>query len=104
MKEPDTVLLLAVAPTLLSSVAETMGDIEMNRVELRSRFQVRDVQIEHIAWALAAEVEQNYPGTPLYMDSLATALAVHLLQRHSSSHQNAVFNAAPFRRNDSEKC
>jgi AraC family transcriptional regulator len=56
----------------------------MNAVQLQSRFQIRDPQIEHIGWALKAEIEQGFPGGSLYMDSMATALAVQLLRRHSS--------------------
>jgi AraC family transcriptional regulator len=83
MRETDTALLIAIAPTLLNRVAEELGH-EMNAVQLQSRFQIRDPQIEHIGWALKAEIEQGYPGGSLYMDSMATALAVQLLRRHSS--------------------
>ncbi len=100
MKENDTALLLGVAPHLLSSVADALGDAGANDVELRSRFHIRDPQIEHIAWALQADVQQNDPGTRLYVDSLATALAVQLLQRHSSFTRPCAFQcgALPPRR------
>jgi AraC family transcriptional regulator len=83
MKEPDTALLLAISPRLLKQTAEELN-IDPNRVELRDRFRARDAHIEHIGWALRAEAEQGFPQTRLYLDSLATALAVRLVQSHSS--------------------
>ncbi len=83
MKETDTALLLAIAPKLLKQVAEESG-LKPNGLEILNRFQIRDPQIEHIGWALQAEVEQGYPSGNLYMESMAIALAVQLLHRHSS--------------------
>jgi AraC family transcriptional regulator len=83
MKETDTALLLAIAPKLLKQVADESG-FKTNGLEIRNRFQIRDPQIEHIGWALQAEVEQGYPSGNLYMESMAIALAVQLLHRHSS--------------------
>ncbi len=83
MNETDTALVLALAPALINRIAEASGR-DTDGVEVRSRFQIRDPQIEHIGLALKADVEQGYPGGTLYMDSLATALAAQLLHRHSS--------------------
>jgi AraC family transcriptional regulator len=83
MKQTDTALLIEIAPKLLNQVSEELGH-ETSVIELRSRFQIRDPQIEHIGWALKAEVEQDYPGGKIYMDSMATALVAQLLGRHSS--------------------
>ena len=83
MNEKDTTLLLAVSPKLLNQVAKASG-FETDGVEARIRFQVRDPHIEHIGWALKAEVEQNYPGGKPYMESMAIALGAQLLSCHSS--------------------
>ncbi len=83
MKQTDTALILALAPKLLDQVAKESG-FETSGLELRNRFQIRDPQIEHIGWALLAEVQQGYPCGSLYMESMATALATQLLRRHSS--------------------
>jgi AraC family transcriptional regulator len=82
MKEPDTALVLRLSRALLRQAAEdsTSGD----RIEIRSRFRVRDTQIEHIAWALMDEAQSGYPSGRLYLDCLGTALAVQLLRNHSS--------------------
>jgi AraC family transcriptional regulator len=83
MHEPDTVLLMAVMPKLLEAAAEGLG-IDSRRVEIRNRFQMRDQQIEHIGWALKAEMERGYPTGRLYRDSLAMALAARLVSNHSA--------------------
>jgi len=84
LKEQDTALLVAVPTSLLRSVAEQAG-LDPARIEIVNRFQMRDPRIEHIGWALKAEMEAGYPNGPLYTDSLAAALAIHLLNRHSSA-------------------
>jgi len=83
MKETDTALIVGISQDILHNVADG------REVELINRFQMRDSQIEHIGWALKAEMEGGYANGRLYMDSLATALAVHLVRRHSSQAQDA---------------
>lgn len=73
MKESDTALVLLVWRHVLRRGAEESGF--GNQVEIRSRFRVRDSQIEHIGWALMAEAQQGYPSGRLYLDCMATALA-----------------------------
>jgi AraC family transcriptional regulator len=80
VKQKDTALIIGVDGALLRSVAEERG---VDRVEILNRFQTRDPQIEHIGWALKVEMETQATGR-LYTDSLATALAVRLIERHSS--------------------
>jgi AraC family transcriptional regulator len=86
MWEPDdvdTALVVRIDLGQLESVAEDL-DIDLDRVEIRNRFQIRDPQIENIGWALKAEMEAGYPGGRLFRDSLGTALTVCLLRKHSS--------------------
>jgi hypothetical protein len=52
MKEADTALVLKVGADLLRQVAEESGFED--HIEIRSRFRLRDSQIEHIGWALMA--------------------------------------------------
>jgi AraC family transcriptional regulator len=82
LREKDTALILDVHRHLLHGVAEQLG-FDPKRLELMNRFQMRDPQIEHIGWTLKAEMDLGYPNGNLYTDSLATALAVHLIRRHS---------------------
>ena len=79
----DTALILSLPHSLLSTVAEEYG-FDSRRVEIRNRFQIRDVQLENICWALKTEMESNYPSGRLYVDSLAVSVASRLVSSHSS--------------------
>ncbi|MGA8594330.1 MAG: AraC family transcriptional regulator [Bryobacteraceae bacterium] len=79
----DTALIVAIDPALLSAAAEELG-FNADSLELLNRFQIRDAQIENLCWALKAEMETGYPNGRIFLDSLATALAVALVRRHSS--------------------
>jgi AraC family transcriptional regulator len=83
LKDEDTALILGVPAGLLRRIAEESGR-DPGRIEIANRFQIRDPQLEHIGWALKAEMEAGFPNGHLYTESLATAIAVHLLNRHSS--------------------
>lgn len=83
ISEKDTFLAMSISPELLHTVAEQL-DFDPQRIEIRNRFQVRDEQLENIAWALKAEMECGYPCGRLYLDSLAVAAANRLLMCHSS--------------------
>jgi AraC family transcriptional regulator len=83
LKGTDIDLVIGVSPSLLREVVMDSGR-DPHRLEVRSRFQMRDRHIEHIGWALKAEMESGYPCGRLYLDSLATALAARLLESHSS--------------------
>jgi AraC family transcriptional regulator len=82
VNDADTALVVGVPAKLLQTAAE-QSDREPSRVEIVNRFQTRDRQIEHIGWALKTEMETGYPNGDLYLDSLGTALSVHLLNHHS---------------------
>jgi len=83
LKDEDTALIVGVPSELLQTIAEESGR-DPNRIELVNRFQIRDPQLEHIGWALKAEMEAGYPNGDLFLEGLATAAAIHLLNRHSS--------------------
>jgi len=79
----STSLMLRLSPSLLHCAAEEMG-LDPDRAGLEERYQFRDPQIEHIAWALDAERSAGHPDGLLYAESLGMALAVHLLGRYSA--------------------
>jgi AraC family transcriptional regulator len=83
MKERDTALIIGLPPELLRRAAE-QADLPSKRLDIVNRFQIRDPQIEHLGWAIKAELEAGYPNGPLYLDSLGVALAIHVMNRHSS--------------------
>lgn len=74
-------LRLRLPASLLRFAAEQMG-LDPDRASIAPRCQFRDVQIEHIAWALAEEDRAVSPHGLLYRESLGMALAVHLLARY----------------------
>ncbi|TBY58522.1 AraC family transcriptional regulator [Rhizobium leguminosarum bv. viciae] len=53
------------------------------------QFQLRDPRLEAIAWALKAELEADVPSDNLYADTLATALALRLVEAGSGSSRPA---------------
>lgn len=77
-------LQLSIHPTVLLEVAEELGK-DVAQAQLRPRFQVRDVRIEAIGWAVKAALESAAPSDALYIGSLATALAVRLVETASDS-------------------
>ncbi|HYL63208.1 MAG TPA: AraC family transcriptional regulator [Candidatus Methylomirabilis sp.] len=79
----DTALVFGLKLGLLHSVVEEAGG-DPAKLRVRNRFRARDAQIEHIGWALKAEMEDGYPCGRLYTDSLATALAARVVQNYSS--------------------
>ncbi|MDH0863338.1 AraC family transcriptional regulator [Mitsuaria sp. GD03876] len=72
------ILQLSVAPALLGEVAEELGR-PVGDATLRPRLQWRDDRVEAIAWAIKAELDADTPSDPLYVDLLAHALAIRLI-------------------------
>ncbi|MFY9718770.1 MAG: AraC family transcriptional regulator [Candidatus Cybelea sp.] len=58
-------------------------NLEPDRVAIAPRLTCRDPQIEHLLWALKAELEEDSPLGALYADSVGVALASQLLRRWS---------------------
>jgi AraC family transcriptional regulator len=77
----------AVSPSFLRRVARET-DLS-DRFELLPQWALRDPQIEILAHAAEYEISSGLRAGNLFMESLATALAAHLLARYSSP------NAAP---------
>ena len=77
-------LRLAVSPSLVGRVAEEL-ERGAGSIVLSPRFQLRDPRIEAIGLAVKAELEAATPSEPLYIESLANALAVRLIATASTS-------------------
>lgn len=71
-------LQLSLHPSLLLEVADELG--HATATDLKPRFQVRDPRIEAIGWAVKAALESPAESDTLYVDSLARALAVRLVE------------------------
>lgn len=77
-------IVLRIPPSLLQRAAEDFG-FDGARIGLAPRHQLRDPQIEHLAWALRADREAGRPSGPLYAESLGLALAAHLVTQHRAA-------------------
>lgn len=78
------ILRVSLHPGRLDQVAEDLGR-DVGKIELLPRFQVRDAGIEAICRAIKADLEDDAPSDPLYVDLLANALAVRLIETASGS-------------------
>lgn len=83
-KEPKGVdiLHLYLKDTFVQEVAMA-NDVNLDRSEILNNLGVRDPQIEYIGLAMKSEIEAGCLAGRLYGESLAIALAVHLLRRYS---------------------
>ena len=76
-KDETQFIMLSLDPSFVERIARDSGAV--TPVELIKNLETRDPQIAHIAEALRAELETGCPSGRLYGDSLAVALAAHLL-------------------------
>ncbi|NOK17006.1 AraC family transcriptional regulator [Corallococcus carmarthensis] len=79
---PSRTLELELSPSFVARVADELGQPHARRT-LTPRHVVSDARISGLAWALEEEHRAVVPAGRLYVDSLANALAVHLLGLHS---------------------
>lgn len=82
LKNQDTAFVIRISQNLLAEAASELG-IEPTQVVLLNRFQVRDAKIEHLAWALKADIEDGFSTGRLYTEGIGWAMACQLLARHS---------------------
>jgi AraC family transcriptional regulator len=82
--DPNESIVLSLSPALVQRAAHDIG-IDATRIGLEPRFQFRDPQIEHLAWALDAERRNGAPNGALYSECLGLALAVHLIGQYKAS-------------------
>lgn len=73
------ILRLSLEPSLLAQVAEQLGR-DPAHLDYVPRPRMRDAGIEAIGQAIKADLEAEIPSDPLYMDLLANALAVRLIE------------------------
>jgi AraC family transcriptional regulator len=83
LKQPAAALIMRVPDALLKTVASEL-EMDPRCIEIADRFQLRDPVIEHIGWAIKADLESGTSCGRLFRQSLGTALATRLLQRHNN--------------------
>lgn len=81
--DEDTALILSFSEPLLQSLADQTGQARSG-IEIANRFQIRDRSLECLAWAMREEMSNGHPNGPLYRDSLAVAMGIHLIHHHSN--------------------
>lgn len=81
----DCFLQIRIASRFIQHVATEALAINPDRFELLPEFRNRDRQIEAICTMLLSELKQDNLGGKLYIESLTTMLAVHLLRQYSTS-------------------
>jgi AraC family transcriptional regulator len=79
-------ILLSLEPTYLAQIAHEL--IDPDRAELIPHFTQFDPLIYQIGLSLQAELKSSGLGDRLFVDSLATALGIHLLRNYALSPQS----------------
>lgn len=80
---PVAFVSVRLAPGVIAAMANAVG--VCGALEISPRLGVRDPVLEHIARALAAEMEAPEPGARIYVESLGVALGARLLQAFSAA-------------------
>lgn len=76
-------LAIAIPPGVITRLAES-AEMAASSVELIGMLGGRDPVIAQIGASLLPELDGNSPIDDLYINSLTTTLAIHLLRRHST--------------------
>ncbi len=80
------VLHLRIQPAYLAVVAEAI-DLRSELIEIVNHFKFGDSRIESIGCLLLQELQSSGAGGKLYIESLTTALVIHLLRDYSAFKQ-----------------
>ncbi len=70
--------------------------VEDDQTELRRTYAVGKPQLEHLVRALAAEAERGGPSGTIFVDALATALAVQIVDSFGTRTSSSANEAAEF--------
>jgi AraC family transcriptional regulator len=79
--QPAALLLVALEPRFVAAMANQ--GVQTDHMTFTNRCAFRDPALTHLLLALRAELQAGCPTGRLYGESLATALALHLLQRYA---------------------
>ncbi len=88
IQKPSELVALHIEPTFLGRAFAEIADPQ--DFELAPQFKLKDPLIHQMAIALKAQLESPEGGwNRLYVESMVTAICVHLLQRYSTRKTNA---------------
>ncbi|SDR63219.1 transcriptional regulator, AraC family [Rhizobiales bacterium GAS113] len=83
-EEPASFLLIDLAPALVEQAAAGIG-LKPGKLGMEPQAQLRDARMQHIAFALKAELEADEPNGRLYLEGLGLALSASLVARYASA-------------------
>lgn len=83
-KEETEFIAIGIEPALFARVTQESVD---TRIEIVPHFSISDPLIQQIGLLLKAELETEGLSSPLYVESLATVLSVHLLRHYCAFEQ-----------------
>ncbi len=89
---PGKCLIMRIESGLLNKVAASLG-FDSRTLEVLSRVQVRDAQIEHLGWALEAAHADGAVPDAAFTQAIGVALATRLIKGHSAARQARVRQA-----------
>jgi AraC family transcriptional regulator len=78
------VLHLCLEPVLIAKVVIETLEVDATGIDVLNRFAASDLQIQQLGHLLLMELESERLGNRLYAESLANALAVHLIREYST--------------------
>ena len=78
----DETIMFILEPTFLNQIATETECLSPSRVELLPIIHQHDAHLEAIAQTFKQEIIQAGIGTQLYIDTLATQVAIHLLRHY----------------------
>ena len=84
-KEEAELVKLQLAPSFVAGIVDELDANGSRQVELLDNFGTRDAYIEDLARRLVGELRADNLAGQRYAESLATALAVHLLRHYSTA-------------------
>lgn len=84
-EDDDHFVEIRIVADFIRSIARETLSKNPDQIELLSEFRVRDPQLEAIALMLLTELQQENPGSRLYIESLTNVLAVHLIRQYGTT-------------------
>jgi AraC family transcriptional regulator len=93
---PTQYLGISLTPSLMRLAADEMG-VNLDCFSLPPQMELRDEKIEHIAFAIKAELEEEDPNDRIYAEGLGLALAAQLLRRYGRTYSNKAMRGLTHR-------
>ena len=89
-REEAELVKLQLEPSFFKGIANGLDAVGGRPVELLDNFGTRDAYVEGVARQLVEELRADNLAGPLYAESLATGLGVHLLRHYSTAGKIAI--------------